>query len=297
MIYSFLYVLVYSAASVFIEKLYFSISPFFSLLVTACIATFYFNIVNIGKLKKIYAECWREKKLWLGIMVTVLIMWNCTMTAPGLIGASLYNFLYFSWLGALGFLSLCIIDWKKNNMKLFAGIGILILIIITLWLFLGSAFTKVSLLGIFLALLGGSSAFIYFKQSQTLIKRIQLSATQILAVRLYLTIILLVIIFPKDNISTLLTVKNMLELALLAVMSLIIPLYFQQKALEKISSEQNAIIMSLSPVVSAFMQQMILGDVDSKFIIIYILYSLIIAGSYISNKRLSTEKRNDNQAK
>jgi vacuolar-type H+-ATPase subunit I/STV1 len=46
MIYSFLYVLAMSIAIVLIQKLDMSIPPLFSLLITASIASFYFNIIK-----------------------------------------------------------------------------------------------------------------------------------------------------------------------------------------------------------------------------------------------------------
>jgi hypothetical protein len=285
MVYSFLYVLIYSFPAVFLEKLYSSIAPLFSLLIAASIATLFFNIINLGKLKKVYIECWRERKMWLAIMCTILIMWSCSVFAPGMIGASLYTFLYFAFLGMLGFISLAIIDWSKNRIKLFFGLAILILILFVVGAFLGQKLTKINLICTLLGFIGGTSAFVYFKQSQILLKRIQISATQILAVRFYLTIIVLFLILLHGSFSLYFTVSNFLQLMLLAAISLIIPLYFSQKALEKISSEKNAIVMSISPFSPAVLQGFLFHTVDLKYVIIYLLYSTIIAASYLFKTR------------
>ena len=284
MIYSFLYVVIASFGTVFIEKLFASISPFFSLLITATIATLFFNIVNIGKLQAIYRACWQEKNLCFAIMITILVMWSCAMSSPGLIGASLYSFLYFCWLGMIGFLSLSIIDWKNNYKKFYFFIATLLLIILSVWSVLEHAFLRSEILGIILALCGGTSAFVYFKQSQALIKRIKLSATQILAMRFYLTIFVIIIFLPKGSFSLYFSPFNLMQLTILSLITLIVPLYFQQKALERISSEQNAIIMSLTPVVTAFIQELAFRNVDLKFIVVYLLYSVIVASSYLVNK-------------
>jgi threonine/homoserine efflux transporter RhtA len=253
-------------------------------MITATIATLYFNIVNIGKLKVLYKACWQEKKMWLAVMLTILVMWCCTMIGPGLIGASLYNFLYFSFLGAIGFLSLSIIAWYKNRSKFYFGLGLILLIIIAIIDQIVNADNKISILGIGLGLLGGLVTFIYFKQSQALVNRIQLKATQILAVRFYLTIIGLFVIIPKENFKFLLAMNTTLILLALAAISLIAPLYCQQKALEKISSEQNAIILSLIPVVTAFIQLIVFHNVNYKFILIYFIYFTIILVSYFFSK-------------
>src|ERR1700736_3698265 len=104
MIYSFLYVYVFSVALVLIQKLDVSIPPLFSLLITASIASLYFNIINRHQLKKTYAHCFENKKQWFWVMLIVLVMWATTMIGPGQIGASLFNFIYFAWLGMLGFM-------------------------------------------------------------------------------------------------------------------------------------------------------------------------------------------------
>src|SRR5580704_12723773 len=129
MIYSFLYVLVFSIALILIQKLDVSIPPLFSLLVTATIASLYFNIINKNNLKKIYADCLKNKKQWFSVMLIVLIMWGTTMVGPGKIGASLFNFIYFAWLGMLGFMLLALKNWQEYKIKFYFGVCLLLLII------------------------------------------------------------------------------------------------------------------------------------------------------------------------
>jgi drug/metabolite transporter (DMT)-like permease len=283
-IYSFLYVLIFSVALVLIQKLDISIPPLFSLLVTASIASIYFNLINLHRLKEMYRDCFRNSSLWILIMSIVLLMWGCTMIGPGKIGASSFNFLYFAWLGTLGFVSLSFQDWKKNRMKFYFGLSILLLIIANIFLELQESFTSDTGLGIFLALAGGTSSFVYFKVSQAFTKKTHLSATQILSVRFYLSIIVLFIILPKHNVSEYLSWNNSLSLVLLAFCSLIIPLYFSQKALEKITSEQHAIINSLCPAVTGVLQEIIFNDLKLEQMVIYLLYSGVIGFSYLMSR-------------
>ena len=284
MIYSFLYVLAISFGLVFIQKLDASLPPLFSLLVTSIIATLYFNLINVKKLKIMYVACLEHKRLWIPIMVTILVMWSCTMISPGLIGASLFNFVYYAWLGALGFLSLSFQDWNKNKIKFYFALCLLALVAINIFFVLDHNFSRNIILGILLSLIGGISSFVYFKQSQALIKAMRFSATQILAVRFYLTIIVLLIILPKHNIVHYFTLSNLVSLIVLAALSLIIPLYFSQKALEHISSEQHAIINSLCPILTGIIQEVTFKDLAVEQIIIYVVYSLIMAGVYFINR-------------
>ncbi|NNM59623.1 MAG: EamA family transporter [Legionellales bacterium] len=281
MIYSFIFVMVSAISIVFVQKLSLTIPPFFSLLVTSFIALIYFNLVNINKLKAMYQACWGQKKLWLITMVTVLAMWVCAMTAPGLIGASLYAFLYFAWRGMVAFSSLSLQDWKKKRVEFCCAMLILLLIIGNLIYAMNISFSQKDLLGIGIALMGGTSAFIYFKQSQQLLKMIKLSATQILAVRFYLTILFSLPILFQPGISKNFTINNFTSLTILAFLSMIIPLYFAQKALEKISAEQHAIISSLCPVATAIVQEFTFGDVSIVQGGTYLLYSIIIGSYYL----------------
>ncbi len=284
MIYSFLYVLVFSIALILIQKLDVSIPPLFSLLVTATIASLYFNIINKNNLKKIYADCLKNKKQWFSVMLIVLIMWGTTMVGPGKIGASLFNFIYFAWLGMLGFMLLALKNWQEYKIKFYFGVCLLLLIIANIFFEIRSSFSYESLYGIFLALAGGTSSFIYFKNSQALAKNANLSATQVLAVRFYLSIIVLFIILPKQHVVEYMSFTNLTNLLLLAFLSLIIPLYFSQKALEKITSEQHAIINSLCPIATCVLQTLVFNDLKSEQMIVYILYTLFIASFYFITK-------------
>ncbi len=287
MIYSFLYVLVFSIALVLIQKLDADIPPLFSLLITASIGSLYFNLINITNLKKIYLDCLKNKIQWILVMIIVLVMWATTMIGPGKIGASLFNFIYFAWLGAIGLFMISLRDWKKNSLKFYFAICVLILIASNIYFELRLSMSSQTLWGILLALIGGTASFIYFKQSQALAKNANLSATQVLAVRFYLSIFILLIIIPKHHLYEYFSLLNSINLIILAFFSLIIPLYFSQKALEKITSEQHAIINSLCPIVTGILQEVIFYDIKVEQMIVFILYSLAIAGFYFINKHYS----------
>lgn len=284
MIYSFLYVLVFSIALVLIQKLDVSIPPLFSLLITAIFASLYFNLINRNHLRKIYSDCFANKKQWITVMIIVLVMWATTMIGPGKIGASLFNFIYFAWLGMLGFIMLSLQNWKEYRIKFYFALCLFSLIIANVFFELKTSLSYESLYGIILALLGGTASFIYFKQSQALAKNAHLSATQVLAVRFYLAIIILLLFLPRHQIVNYLNLPTIFVLLLLAFFSLIIPLYFSQKALEKITSEQHAIINSSCPIVTGILQQIIFNDLKSEQMVIYFLYTLAIICFYFINK-------------
>lgn len=284
MIFSFLYVFVFSIALVLIQKLDVDIPPLFSLLITASLATIYFNLINLNDLKKIYLECISNIKEWIWVMLIVLVMWATTMIGPAKIGASQFNFIYFAWLGILGFISLSYQNWSLNKNKFYFAICLLTLILGAIYIELQLSLSLGTIYGLLLALLGGTASFVYFKKSQILANKAELTATQVLAVRFYLAIIILTIFLPKHASFQYLTLSNLISLSLLACFSLIIPLYFSQKALEKISSEQHAIINSLCPIVTGILQELMFRDLKCQQIIVYLLYSISIASFYLIEK-------------
>lgn len=281
-----MYVLVFSVALVLIQKLDVNIPPLFSLLCTASIATLYFNVINKNHLKKIYSDSFRNAKEWTWVMFIVLVMWATTMIGPAKIGASLFNFIYFAWLGTLGLVLLSMQNWQTYKIKFYFAVCLFTLIVSTIYLELSSSFSLDIVYGIFLALLGGTSSFVYFKKSQVLAKNAKLTATQVLAVRFYLAIITLLIILPKHGSLEYLTLSNIINLIILACFSLIIPLYFSQKALEKISPEQHAIINSLCPVMTGILQEVVFHDLKIQQIIIFLIYSFSIASFYFIEKTI-----------
>lgn len=284
MIFSFIYIFINAAAMILVQYLDATIPPMFSLFITTFIAILYFNLLNYKNLKSMYAACFHQKSLWIALMISVLVMRGGAMIAPGIIGASLHGFLYFSWLGTLGFISLGLKDWQKNRMKFYCGIGIIALIAANIFFEINHSFSINVLFGLACSLVSSTSAFIYFKQSQMLLERIKLPATQILAVRFYLTLPVAFLLLPSGGFVSNFTTSNLINLIFLAFISMIIPLYFSQKALEKISSEQNAIIMSLCPTMAAILQEIIFKDVKIEQGIIYVIYAALLGGFYCVNK-------------
>ncbi len=285
-----------SLGVVMTEFTYTHISPIFSLFFAALIAALFFNLINIKNLKHMYSGCWREKKLYIAIMLTIALMWFCSILAPGLIGASLYTFIYFAWLGTLGFFSFYLIDKIKSRIKCYFGIATLLLIIAAIFDKIIINDSLQVLLGIVLSIIGGTTMFVYFKQSQAIMRRAQLSATQILAVRFYLTVSLAFSFIPRGSFALHFTPIKLFEIAILATLNLIIPLFFQQKALEKITAEQNAIFVSLTPAFTGLIQWLIFREVTLHQFIFYMSYACVIIGSYFAprynnislNKRLET---------
>ena len=96
---------------------------------------------------------------------------------------------------------------------------------------------------------------------------------------------------PKTQLHIFLTTKNLLEVAVLAILTMIVPLFFQQKALEKITVEQNSIIMSLTPIVTGLLQELVFKNLSLIYIVIYLTYAALVFLSYILKNRKPLEMK------
>lgn len=274
------------------QHLYYVVPPTLTLLIISTIATLYFNIINYGQLKLVYSQCWTQKKMWLAIMTTILIMWFCSTNGPGLLGAASFRFCYFSWLGVIGFSSAFLGQKHAKTQNLISAALTIILILILVYTQLYEHLSQSTLAGFVLAFIGGTTTFVYFKQSKILLKRTKLSSSQILSVRFYLCIIVFLPLLFVNHASQYLNIENISLLFLSATLSLIIPLYCVQKALTQISSEQNAIIISSAPLLTAFIQELVFSKIPAGYLLIYIAYSLILGVNYYLKHKNIKLKRN-----
>lgn len=231
-----------------------NIDPAFILLIGSILAVFYFHLINYSKIKSIYQHCFKYRKNWFYLSLIVAVMWITSIYAPSLIGASLHTTIYFSVLGICGTAWLYFQKNQKNIsglVGLFGLCGILIYMVVRSILIHRNHF---EIFGIMLPVLGGVSGFLYAKQSANFMSLSGLSATQVLAVRFYLTIIFCFFLLPGHSLISL-NAYSFLMSASIGAFCLIIPLYFTQKGIEKSGPEVSAIIVSTSPFFTSVFEE------------------------------------------
>lgn len=276
MIFSWIYVLLNALSAILRQIGGNIVAPSLILLIGSFFAILYFHAVNLHKVKFVYQRCWFQKRNWLILNIYVTVMWLSAVYAPSMIGGPLYIFIFFSILGIFGSLSLFFRDAKQSASQVISLLGLVGLLIFVLYDNIILSFTVREVLGISYAVIGGVSIYFYSKQSAAFMKSTQLSATQVLAIRFYLTIFVCTFLAPKQPFATL-NFSNLLLVLAIALFCLIVPLYFVQKGIEKAGPEMNAIITSTTPFATAALEKLYYPTSPQKYFSIYILYGLFAA--------------------
>lgn len=274
MFYSWIYVIVNSLSALLRQISGNYLPPSIVLFIGCSIAVIYFHAIQLQKMKEVYYQCWQHKKQWMKISISVAFVWVCAIYSPTMIGASLYTFLFFSIMGALGTLSLYYQSNYKQKSYLISAIGLCLLITMAIGPALTNKhFAAEQIIGIVLACAGGIAGFIYSKQSSEFVKQTSISATQILAIRFYLTIAISIALMPSHPFVHL-SATNLLISLSIGVFSLIIPLYLVQKGIETVGPEMNAIIVSITPFVATIFEELYFHNIDRTLFVICTLYSI-----------------------
>ena len=282
MIYGLLYVLCMSFSSVLVEKAGLKFSPALILVFGSLLALLYFNLINIKQLKQIYQVCWQHKWETLLINFSVFIIWMATVYGIVYAGAAVFIFVFFATIGLSAYLVEYTQQYKKR--LLFSIVLIIILLIIMTALHVHPPRASAKLKGILLGILGGAVGYYYLRLSGRLMQKTKMRATQVLAIRFYLTIILGYFLIPADAITDL-TINNIGFIFVIICFNLIIPLYFMQKAVGAVGSEFTALLISCTPLMTAVMETLILQKVPRFDFIIYLVYALIVGIPYIKKFR------------
>lgn len=281
--YALLYIILTAISAVLRQIGAHKVSPALLLFAGGILAMIFFNVVNTSKLKQIYLSCFRNKKDWLAMSISIAVTWTCAIYSPGYIGASLYTFLYFSTLGTVGILALNLKNNTLNKVQLISVGGTILLLAFMAIKYIVIIHTFKETLGVGLAFLGGFSAYIYAVQSAKFMKKASLSASQTLAVRFYFLIVLSFFLLPLHNMTNF-NSTSVSVIFLITLFSFILPIYCVQKSIHNIGPDLNAIIISTTPFFTAILEQLYFHDVAPSNFIVYATYLIFATLPYLAKR-------------
>lgn len=250
-IYTFAYVILTSLSLTFIHQAGHFIPPSLTLFISTIIAILFFHLINFKEIKSIYQKTWSAKGLWISMMISVAVIWLATIYGPTLISPSLFILLGFSLSCLLGIFFNYLKE--KKWYLLVSGLGILIF---SSWItidYLNHFISNHVFVGMGLGLLSGLFFFIYSKQSHQLSNTSQLTTTQILAVRFWLTLLLCALLLPTSPLHYL-DIHSWMYILLICIVSLILPIFLLLKGILKIGAEKSSIICGLIPAITYVVQ-------------------------------------------
>ena len=258
-IYTLSYCLVYSLASVLISSLD-NLPIQLSLVITTIIAIIYFNGVNINQLTITYKKFSAHKQLWLLVNILVFVMWLFAYLGIQYSNANFFNLIFFM---VLGLIAAC------NNKQIIKSLVIIVPLLI-------AALTHMQYgLGFIFAVIGGVAGYYYNVTSKKLIDKTQASATQLLAVRFFVILIVLIPFLPTHSIQ-LLSLHHLALLFIVAICSFIIPLYLSQKGLIKLGVKHHSALLTFTPFMTFVLQGIILNQWSILMLILSLCAPLVL---------------------
>lgn len=277
--YTMTYVFLTALSMVFIHHAANFIPPALNLFLGTLIAILVFHALNIKQIKSIYIQAWQVKELWFKIMLTVAGMWLATIYGPAYLTPNIFILILFSCTSILG--SLISYKNERQSFLLIAAAGILICTLLILTIFLKN--TQISyqtILGIVLSLIGGISFFLYGKQSYEFARATNFSPTQVLAIRFWLVELFCLVLFPGAPLSFI-TSYNLFLVVIIAITSLIIPIYFLMRGIFKIGPDKNAILCGLIPAVTYIIESIFFHRFNLIILLLNIATGVFIGLPYL----------------
>lgn len=243
---AFLYILFTAISFVFLDKVISHISPVVTLTIMSACGIVVFNLFNIDKLIATYKFCLKNKVSFLIMSGALAIDW-CTMVAstyfadPFVAMASLFIAVSF-----IGFFK----EWlKSSNVGLLISCLLLTVASIIMILFYAVPVSKSIISGFILGATAGIAFYVYVYSSARLTLLGDLTAMQILATRFWVLFIGALVFVPYRELVSI-NIEDIGKIILVSFGSLIIPIYFNQKSIQKLGADKTSILIGLVPPIT-----------------------------------------------
>ena len=241
----------------------------------------FFNLINIRNIKKIYTKSIDNKFDFIKINLFILILWSSSFLAPTYFGAPYSVLMIFSTVGILGTFSRIVKNEDKyGNLQRYFAIALYSTSII---LILTHVFSAHVYKGFLLSLTSGIFTFLYIRDSQKFSFKSGLQASEILAVRYWGVIVILPFFCINHGYSlpSHLNLNLFLLCTFVAFISMVLPVYFNQKSLYYIDYKLSSAILSFVPFVAwvfCFLQD----KNEYKTVLISLICLFTFSGGFLS---------------
>ena len=241
-----IYVLLSSVAFVFLNNLIADVNPLIALLVMSSVALVVFNLLSFKRVKLTYTVCWQHKSIYIWMSIGLALDWVCMVYASYVADPFIAMAALFISLAIIGFIRL---NFIQKSRKRLISLILLVVSLILLELFYVVPVEHSTSLGILLGVLAGGAFYLYILNSAKLASLGNLNSLQVLATRFWFLWGIALIMVPKLNLWV-----NMLThlgaLILISFASLIVPIYFNQRAIQKLGAELTSVFIGLVPPVT-----------------------------------------------
>lgn len=241
-----IYIVVSSVAFIFLDKLCLHINPSIALFIMSASAVLFFNLTTARSLKQTYTAIFRHSTIFIVMSGSLAIDWVCMLYASHAADPFIAMTSLFISLAILGFIRLFL--KKKNYVDLYSISLLIISLAFLYYSYTGRAGLDLNL-GIILGVLAGIAFFIYIVSSIKFAHKQNLATLQILACRFWILFIGSCIYTPWQELAQL-SGYDLVLLIIASFTTLIIPVYFNQQAINKLGAARTSIVTGLVPPVT-----------------------------------------------
>lgn len=238
-----IYVLLASVAFVFLDRLCNDINPVVALFIMSGIAIICFNLLSFKYLKLTYTAIKNNFFLFLLMSFSLSIDWLCMIYATFFSDPFIAMAAVFVTTALLGFAKYY---WDIQDNSSLLSITFLVISMLVLYFGYQIRDPKNIGYGIFLGCITGAAFFIYIVSSRILARRANLSSIQLLATRFWILFIGSAFFINLKDVSLAFQEKAF-SLILVSLASLVVPIYFNQQAINKLGSAKAAILFCFVP--------------------------------------------------
>lgn len=272
-----MYVVLTAVSFVFLNKFCQNIDPVIALFVMSAVAIITFNALSFRHIKSTYLACSKHKLLFFTMSGTLAFDWVCMLYASHLADPFVAMAGLFIALAIIGFGKLFIKNRSLSNL-----VSIALLVISTILLFFSYQVQPSQHLGlgIILGVAAGVAFYVYIASSGSLAHKGGLTTMQVLATRFWVLCLGSAFFVPYGRALPIIA-ENILPLLLISYASLIVPIYFNQRAILKLGSAITAVVISFTPPATYFFYVIYNHNLTVNNTIICLIISFALVFPYI----------------
>jgi len=257
MIFVLLYVLATAIGNLILHLIGIDMPLMLLIFLSSSYAIIFFNFINLPQLTQVYVQLFKLKLLYLLLSIFMVLMWLGSFLVPIYFLPSIYLISFMSIVATLGALALFYEQKSRINLLKFFVLLINLLLFYVVSSFYYTSWKFIAMVSI--CLISGISGYGYLRTSGVFNKH-NFTASQLLMVRFWsLWLVSLVAVLYMHYLGSI-SAKYLLDGLIVAVLTLIVPLYYVQKAVEKIGANLTSLWMGFTPFITFIGEKIMLRD-------------------------------------
>lgn len=246
MLYVVLYIILTAISTIAIHLIGSTMPIMLMIFLSTTIAIAFFTIINVQSIGNVYSLMWVNKRMFILLSFTLFCTWFGSFMIPIYFSPTIHLFTYMSMLSICGSFTICLQCKKKDYQLKFI---LLASNLILFYFLLGTVYNGSRYIMLIIATIAtGISGFSHIKMSEKF-NSIGIKASEVLAVRFWLLWLFSMIYSIYNGDFMVLKFNYLWQSILISFISLISPVYFSLKSVEKLGANISSMYMGFTPSV------------------------------------------------